>query len=112
MKAGVWLIALVAMVGLGMVYAQEEAVPAEGMEGLIEIGKNLQDGLYAIAAALAVGLAAIGAGYGIGHTGSAALGAISEKPESSTWALIFVALAEGIALYGLIIAFLVLTGGI
>jgi V/A-type H+-transporting ATPase subunit K len=65
--------------------------------------------MLAIGAAITIGLCALGAGYGIGKAGSAAMGAIAERPESATWGLIVVALAEGVALYGLIIAFLLVT---
>jgi V/A-type H+/Na+-transporting ATPase subunit K len=61
-----------------------------------------------LAAALSTGLATIGAGIAVSNTGAAAIGAIAEKPESFGRALIFVGLAEGIAIYGLIIAFMVL----
>jgi V/A-type H+-transporting ATPase subunit K len=61
-----------------------------------------------LAAAISTGLATIGAGIAVSSTGAAAVGAIAEKPESFGRALIFVGLAEGIAIYGLIIAFLVL----
>jgi len=61
-----------------------------------------------LAAAIATGLATIGAGIAVSTTGAAAVGAIAEKPESFGRALIFVGLAEGIAIYGLIIAFLIL----
>jgi V/A-type H+-transporting ATPase subunit K len=61
-----------------------------------------------LAAALSTGLAAIGAGIAVSATGAAAIGAIAEKPESFGRALIFVGLAEGIAIYGLIISFMVL----
>lgn len=105
MRKVVYIVAVVLLLGLGTAYAQEEGA-AGGEEASVA---QSNAGLYAIAAALAVGLAAAGAGFGIGHTGSAALGAIAEKPETSTWALIFVALAEGIALYGLIIAFMLIT---
>jgi len=64
-----------------------------------------------IGAALATGLAAIGAGIAVGIAGAAAIGAITEKPEVLGRTLIFVGLAEGIAIYGLIISFLILTGG-
>lgn len=63
-----------------------------------------------LAAALSTGLAAIGAGIAVSNTGAAAIGAIAEKPESFGRALIFVGLAEGIAIYGLIISFMVLNG--
>jgi V/A-type H+-transporting ATPase subunit K len=64
----------------------------------------------ALAAALSTGLAAIGAGIAVGLVGAAAVGAIAEKPEIFGRVLIFVGLAEGIAIYGLIISFIVLTG--
>jgi V/A-type H+/Na+-transporting ATPase subunit K len=61
-----------------------------------------------LAAAISTGLATIGAGIAVSNTGAAAIGAIAEKPESFGRALIFVGLAEGIAIYGLIISFMVL----
>jgi V/A-type H+-transporting ATPase subunit K len=44
----------------------------------------------------------------VGGTGAAAIGAIAEKPEAFGRSLIFVGMAEGIAIYGLVISFLVL----
>ena len=61
-----------------------------------------------IAAALSTALAAIAAGYAVGKVGSAAVGAIAEKPELFGRALVLVGLAEGIAIYGLIISILIL----
>ena len=63
----------------------------------------------AVGAALATGMAAIGAGIAVGIAGAAAIGAITEKPESLGRVLIFVGLGEGIAIYGLIISFMILT---
>jgi V/A-type H+/Na+-transporting ATPase subunit K len=60
------------------------------------------------AAALAAGLAALGAAYAVAVVGAAAMGAVAEKPETAGRALIFVGLAEGIAIYGLIIAIMIL----
>ena len=62
----------------------------------------------ALAAALSTGLACIGAGVAVASTGAAAIGAIAEKPEAFGRSLIFVGMAEGIAIYGLVISFLVL----
>ncbi len=62
----------------------------------------------ALGAALATGLACIGAGIAVGISGAAAIGGITEKPEILGRTLIFVGLAEGIAIYGLIISFLIL----
>ena len=61
-----------------------------------------------IAAAMAAGLAALGAAYAVAVVGAAAMGAVAEKPETAGRALIFVGLAEGIAIYGLIIAIMIL----
>lgn len=60
------------------------------------------------AAALAFGLGALGAGMAISKVGSAAMGAISERPELATSALIFIALAEGLVVFGFITAIMIL----
>jgi V/A-type H+/Na+-transporting ATPase subunit K len=57
-----------------------------------------------IGAAIAVAASTIGAGIAVAYTGSAALAAISEKPETFGRAMVVVGLAEGIAIYGLIVA--------
>ena len=62
-----------------------------------------------IAAAIAFGLGAIGAGIAISHVGAAAMGAIAEKPEIAGQALIFVALAEGLVVFGFITALMILS---
>ncbi|MGB0087151.1 MAG: ATP synthase subunit C [Rhodomicrobiaceae bacterium] len=59
-------------------------------------------------AAVAAGLAALAAGYAVAMVGSAAVGALAEKPELLGRVLILVGLAEGIAIYGLIVAILIL----
>ena len=61
-----------------------------------------------ISAALASGLSAIGASIAVAVVGGAAMGAVAEKPETAGRALLFVGLAEGIAIYGLIIAIMIL----
>ena len=65
-------------------------------------------GLGYIAAAASVGLACIGGGIAVSAAASAALGAISEDSSILGKSLIFVGLAEGVCLYGLIIAFMIL----
>ena len=60
------------------------------------------------AAALAAGLAALGAGYAVANVGTAALGALAEKPDLFGRVLVMVGLAEGIAIYGLIVSILIL----
>jgi V/A-type H+-transporting ATPase subunit K len=61
-----------------------------------------------IAAALVTGMSAIGAAYAVAVVGGAAMGAVAEKPETAGRALVFVGLAEGIAIYGLIVAIMIL----
>ena len=58
----------------------------------------------AIGAAIAVAGSSIGAAIGVAYTGAAAIAAVSEKPEMFGRAMVIVGLAEGIAIYGLVIA--------
>ena len=62
-----------------------------------------------MAIAASIGLSCLGAAYAVGKVGAAAMGAASEKPELLTRTLLFVALAEGIAIYGLLVAILLWT---
>jgi len=62
----------------------------------------------AVAAAFAVGVSILGAGYAVGKIGSAALGAAVERPELLTRSILFVALAEGLAVLGFAIAMMLL----
>jgi len=81
--------------GQAAVSAQSSAVASSG-------------GLKYIAAALAVGVACIAGGMAVGRIGAAAMGAMSENPELSGKALPFVGLAEGICLWGFLVALLII----
>ncbi|MCF0143422.1 MAG: ATPase [Parasporobacterium sp.] len=81
-----------------------ETAQAAGAAGEAGIGV----GLGYIAAALSVGIACVGSGIAVASSASAALGALSEDPTIFGKSLVFVGLSEGIALYGLIIAFMIL----
>jgi V/A-type H+-transporting ATPase subunit K len=61
-----------------------------------------------LAAAIATAFGCLGAGIAVAYVGAAAVGAVGEKPEVAGRTLIFVGLAEGIAIYGLIIAIMIL----
>lgn len=76
-------------------------------EAVSVVGTNAQ-GLGFLAAALAVGLGSIGAGIAVAAAAPAAIGAFSEDPKAFGKALIFVALGEGVAIYGLLIAILII----
>jgi V/A-type H+-transporting ATPase subunit K len=71
-------------------------------------GLSTGDGLALIGVALATGLSVLGAGYAVAVVGAAALGSITEKPELFGRTLVFIGLAEGLAIYGLIMSILML----
>lgn len=73
-----------------------------------ETGAASVNGLGLIAAALSTGMGTIGAGLAVSAVGSSAIGAISEDPKNLGRTLIFVGLAEGISIFGLIISILIL----
>ncbi len=92
-------------VGVGVVWLFSPT--AASAAGSLQEGAAV-DPYATLAAAISTGLACVGAGIAVASSGAAAVGAIAEKPESFGRALIFVGLAEGIAIYGLIIAFIIL----
>jgi V/A-type H+-transporting ATPase subunit K len=92
-------------VGVGLVWLLS---PSTAMAYAGSAQEVVVDSYVSLGAAISTGLAAIGAGVAVSGTGAAAVGAIAEKPEAFGRALIFVGLAEGIAIYGLIISFMIL----
>ncbi|MEM3624782.1 MAG: ATP synthase subunit C [Nitrososphaerales archaeon] len=65
-------------------------------------------GLMVIGACIAAALAFFAAGIGLGMAGSAAMGAISEKPEIFSMTFIYIVFIEAIAIYGLVVVFMIL----
>lgn len=85
----------------------QEVLAAEPVAGAVmEI--TMGKGLALIGIGLPTALAAIGAGIALGPVGSAALAVIAEKPEMFGRTLIYMGLAEGIAIYGLVMSILLL----
>lgn len=80
---------------------------AEG-ESVDLMSGTLAQGLGFIAAALATGMSALGAGIAVAAAAPAAIGAFSENDKNFGKSLIFVALGEGVAIYGLIISILII----
>lgn len=76
--------------------------------GEAEAAASSATGFGYLAAALSVGLACVGGGIAVSAAASAALGAISEDGSILGKSLIFVGLAEGVCLYGLVVAFMIL----
>lgn len=77
-------------------------------EAALELTKATASGMQYLAAALSTGLACVGTGIAVAITGSAAIGAISENESLLGKTIIFVGLAEGIAIYGMIISIMIL----
>lgn len=100
-----FLIIGMAFLMYGAFAAEEEG---EEVTGPLSTGDGIAKLGIAVGAGLAVGVAAAGAGVGVGIIGAAALGAIAEKKEMTSWSFIFIALAEGVAFYGLIISFILI----
>jgi V/A-type H+-transporting ATPase subunit K len=69
---------------------------------------NGQEGLIVIGAAIAAGLAFFSAGIGLGMAGAAAIGAVAEKPEMFSLTFVYIVFIEAIAVYGLVLAFMIL----
>ncbi len=84
------------------VFAEEVATTTGGIEG------TLAQGLGFISAALATGMSALGAGIAVAAAAPAAIGAFSENEKNFGKSLIFVALGEGVAIYGLLISILII----
>lgn len=97
-------------IGLGLagmlMLSVQEVLAAEPPTVILEI--TLGKGLALIGIGLPTGLAAIAAGIALGPVGSASLAVIAEKPEMFGRTLIYMGLAEGIAIYGLVMSILML----
>ncbi len=92
-------------------YAQnqsEKSVESAGSNSIMSAEQADVAKFGLIAAAIAFGFGAIGAGIAIANVGAAAMGAIAEKPEIAGQALIFIALAEGLVVFGFITALMIL----
>ena len=79
-------------------YAQAEANPEQKAE----------IGLALIGAGIAIGIPGMGAALAMGTASAAAIGAMAEKPEVFTKTLIYIVFIEAIAIYGLVVAFMIL----
>ncbi len=109
LKGGVLANMLLFAIGLAgiMLMGMQEVLAAEpAAGGLMEI--SMGKGLALLGIGLPTGLAAIGAAIALGPIGSAAMAVIAEKPEMFGRTLIYMGLAEGIAIYGLVMSILLL----
>ena len=100
------VMSLLALFGIAGMFAQE-SVSSTDETAVVKSVDNTKAFKY-IAAGLAVGIACIAGGSAVGKIGSAAMGAMSENSELSGKALPFVGLAEGICLWGFLVALLII----
>lgn len=107
-KLKVLSVILLVMMAAVLLFAGHKAMAQTSMAVQLTPEAAKLTGWAFLAAAMVVGLGSIAAGIAVAYVGAAAVGAISEKPEVAGRALIFVGLAEGIAIYGLIIAIMIL----
>ncbi|MCX7828498.1 MAG: ATP synthase subunit C [Thermanaerothrix sp.] len=77
-------------------------------EGAAKAGSLGASGLGFIGASISTGLACLGAGIAVSGVGAAALGLVGEKPQMLGTTLIYLGLAEGIAIYGVIVSLLIM----
>ena len=105
------LMAVMAFAAVTAVFAQSadsaQAASSAAQEVTAEQGGSGSAVKY-IAAAVAVGLACIASGHAVGKIGAAAMGAMAENSELSGKALPFVGLAEGICLWGFLVALFII----
>ncbi len=117
-KKGFVVAAAVLLLSVAGMFAQEAVAPLEEPAAAAVVAETAPAAEVAeaadtntvryVAAAIAVGLACIAGGMAVGKIGSAAMGAMSENAELSGKALPFVGLAEGICLWGFLVALLII----
>jgi V/A-type H+-transporting ATPase subunit K len=101
---GVLLLAALALLMMAFTGSPSSAAVAPHAAATAIAAAKATNGSALIGAAIAVAGSSIGAGIAVAYTGSAALAAMSERPELFGRALVIVGLAEGIAIYGLIVS--------
>jgi V/A-type H+-transporting ATPase subunit K len=108
MKISALLLGLAALAAVGVTFLLMQGMPAAAQATARAAADASVVPWAMIAAAISAGLSTLAAGYAVAVVGSAAVGALAEKPELLGRVLILVGLAEGIAIYGLIVAVLIL----
>jgi len=102
------LLAVAVAVAIGATFILLQMMPAAAQMAPHAAAESTTASWAMMAAALAVSTSTLAAGYAVAVVGSAAVGAVAEKPELIGRVIILVGLAEGIAIYGLIVAVLIL----
>jgi V/A-type H+-transporting ATPase subunit K len=108
LKIPVLMLAMAIAVAIGVTFMLSQMMPAVAQTAARATADSAVAPWAMMAAAISAGLSTLAAGYAVAAVGSAAVGALAEKPELLGRVLILVGLAEGIAIYGLIVAVLIL----
>jgi V/A-type H+/Na+-transporting ATPase subunit K len=110
MVAGAVMGLVLAVVLALTIHTAFAAEPATGEKATVTVTETNSTYYAAVvaAAALAAGFGFLGGGYAVAKVGAAALGAASERPEMLVRSLVFVALGEGIAIFGLVVAIMLI----
>ena len=110
MKNGKYLLTIfLAIILVTVVTTNANAAEENGVvDTSIAVAEANSAGLAKLGAGFAIGLAGLGAGIGMGIVSSASLAAMVDKPELFSRAILFIVLIEAIAIYGLVVAFMLL----
>lgn len=108
LKIPALMLALAVAVAFGATFILLQMMPAAAQTAARAGAESGVAPWAMMAAAIATGVSTLAAGYAVAVVGSAAVGAVAEKPELIGRVVILVGLAEGIAIYGLIVAVLIL----
>lgn len=115
MRLGMFIVTAMTAITAGIVLTATYLFFSAGMVNAQDVGELTRQALDPsvmtwgfVSAAASAGLSAAAAGYAVAQVGSAAVGALAEKPELMGRVLVMVGLAEGVAIYGLIVAILIL----
>ena len=103
-----FMLVLMSIFSVTSVFAQSKSDADEKTAVEAQAGAGLGSSVKYLAAALAVGIGCLGGGMAVGKIGAAAMGAMSENAEISGKALPFVGLAEGICLWGFLVALFII----
>lgn len=101
---GLFVVAQAAM----MIFGAQEAMANPAVDAALQGQMSVGMGLALIGAGIPTALSTVGAGIAVGPIGAASLAAVAEKPEIFGRTLIYLGLAEGIAIYGLVVSILLL----
>lgn len=103
------VLVVVGLLATQTAYAEQTSSAGSADTHLVAVEKSTMGyGVGLLAAAIAVAIGALGGGIAVGMAASAGMGALSENPKLFGNILIFVGLAEGIAIYGLVVALFIL----